>query len=163
MGKSYRVIYPRGIRRRGEEAVSKHCSDLLSPRDRICVLSMRTLVCVLSMRTLKRFSQWSVPMSLVFGSLDRIRWVILPRARDWIARIKSFSGISVSLRTSYWFNRKWWKLFTSQPVLTMDDFVFQVLKLVRCKNHMKENESIEQPSVSCSKHIYMSTSVFQKN
>ncbi len=39
-------------------------------------------------------------MSLVLGSLERILCVIFPRARDWMARIKSFSGMSVSLRIS---------------------------------------------------------------
>ena len=40
------------------------------------------------------------PISLVFGSFVRTRCVILPRARDWIARIRSLSGTSVSVFTS---------------------------------------------------------------
>ena len=39
-------------------------------------------------------------MSLVLGSLLRTRCVILPRARDWMARIKSRSGMSVSFLIS---------------------------------------------------------------
>ena len=44
---------------------------------------------------------YNLPISLVFGSFVSTRCVILPRASDWIALIRSLSGTSVSVFNSW--------------------------------------------------------------